>query len=176
MTEKEIAEIREKAEAGDAEAQWKMGLLYLSKIAAAKSLTPQEKAIDWYTLAATNGESMGALGLGSIYSSGKVAPRDAVKSVYWFQKSVELSKAQGKPNYYFDNRLAGAQAGGSGSDESQLYIGVCYLYGWGVPQDEKAAKKWLRKSASLGNADAMKLLKEHFNIKNVKQIEPHDPD
>ena len=41
-----------------------------------------------------------------------------------------------------------------GDARSQVYLGVYYLSGQGVPEDPKEAAKWFRKAAEQGDADA----------------------
>jgi TPR repeat protein len=48
----------------------------------------------------------------------------------------------------------------AGSDNAQYELGVRYLKGDGVDQDEKLGLKWLRKSAKAGNIQAKKKLAE----------------
>ena len=38
----------------------------------------------------------------------------------------------------------------AGGDTGQCYLGLVYLIGYGVPQDQEEAVKWLRKSAEQG--------------------------
>ena len=46
-----------------------------------------------------------------------------------------------------------------GLAEAQYNLGVCYINGWGVPQDVEEAIKWLRKAAEQGYEDAIDALK-----------------
>ncbi len=53
---------------------------------------------------------------------------------------------------------------------AQLFLGVMYGKGWGVPQDYAAATKWFRKSAEQGNALAQGLLGAmYYESKGVTQ-------
>jgi TPR repeat protein len=47
-----------------------------------------------------------------------------------------------------------------GSDNAQYELGVRYLTGNGVDQDEKLGKEWLEKAAKNGNPKATKKLEE----------------
>jgi len=49
------------------------------------------------------------------------------------------------------NRRESANAG---SDRGQLYLGLHYLIGYGVSQDQEEAVKWLRKAAEQGHGIA----------------------
>lgn len=48
------------------------------------------------------------------------------------------------------------KAASAGSAEAQLRLGEMYFYGEGVAVDEKAARSWFDKSATQGNAEAVK--------------------
>ncbi len=41
-----------------------------------------------------------------------------------------------------------------GKSEAQNYLGVLYLYRWGVPQDDKEAVRWRALAAEQGHAEA----------------------
>ena len=43
---------------------------------------------------------------------------------------------------------------GSGNADAQLFLGLVYVNGEGVPKDDQQALHWLRKSADQGNASA----------------------
>ena len=69
---------------------------------------------------------------------------DAVK---WFRKAADL-----------------------GNVEAMLSLGMCYIGGKGVKQDDVEVMKWLRKAAELGDAFAMEMLASGYsNGKGVKK-------
>ena len=45
-------------------------------------------------------------------------------------------------------------AANAGRIDAQFYLGICYYYGKGVPQDHAEAARWYRKAAEQGHANA----------------------
>ena len=59
-----------------------------------------------------------------------------------------------------DNLIAAKQ----GDANAQLFVGIVYYYGKGVPQDYKQAVYWYKKSAEQGNANAQYLLGYTYHV------------
>lgn len=118
----------EKAEAGDAEAQAKLGLMYAEGKGVAKDAA---KAVEWFRKAAEAGSAKGQAALGWMYDDGEGVARDAAKAAEWYRKSAE----QG-------NRFA------------QLTLGLKYTSGDGVSKDAAKAAEWYRKAAEQGDQEA----------------------
>lgn len=64
----------------------------------------------------------------------------------------------------------------AGDAIAQQRLGVLYFYGRGVPEDEKKALDWARKSAAQGNADAMFLAGNIYVFGNDIPSDTDDPD
>jgi TPR repeat protein len=130
--EQELAALTKKAEAGDAEAQAKLGLMYATGKGVPKDVA---KAVEWFQKAAALGNSDAQNNLGVSYANGYGVPKDAAKAVEWYQKAA----AQGNPN-------------------AQAKLGSMYDTGEGVPKDAAKAVEWFQKAAALGNSDAQLIL------------------
>ena len=116
------------AEAGDANAQYRLGWMYEAGDGVPKDAA---KAMEWWQKAAVQGDADAQYKLGLMYADGDGVPKDAVKAVAWYQKAA----AQG---------YAGAQHN----------LGVMYDNGRGVPKDAAKAVEWYQKAAAQGHADA----------------------
>ncbi len=111
------------ASAGDAEAQFKLGLSYdLAKPRDAR------RAVNWYMAAAERGNTEAQTLVGESLRDGVGVRPNARDAVKWF-------------------RLAAA----AGDADAQLSLGFCLWYGQGVRRDRAAALRWYRASAEQGN-------------------------
>lgn len=109
------------ADAGLAEAQYRMGIITQNGLGTARD--PQA-ALRWLSAAAAQDHALAQHGLGFIYLEGEegVAP-DPQQALHWFRLAAE----QG---------LAGSAA----------TLGRMYADGIGVPPDPEQAKQWYRKA------------------------------
>lgn len=135
-----LAELRAKADSGDAQSQFKLGQLYLKGQEGVSK--DYAKALYWYRLAAKQGNANAQNGLGSIYST---LDYDALfplekRKIIWMPK-LNYAKAL---HWY---RLAAKQ----GNAEAQNNLGNLYDNGQGVPQDYTKAAHWYRLAANQGN-------------------------
>jgi len=123
-----IAEILPLAQKGDAQAQVKLGTMYLNGQG-----VPQDyrQAVYWFSKAAEQGYPVAQNNLGVMYAKGQGVSQDYQQAGYWYRKAAE----QGNP-------LA------------QYNLGRMYYNGQGVPQDYKQAVYWYRKAAEQGNPEA----------------------
>jgi TPR repeat protein len=115
-----------KAEKGDAQAQYNLGVCYANGEGMMKD---SEEAVKWLRKAADQNEAAAQVCLGYFYAMGDGVAKDQVESVKWYRKAAEQK-----------NALA------------QFNLGVCYYNGDGVSQDAKEAVKWWRKAAEQNNA------------------------
>ncbi len=84
------------------------------------------------------------------------APAPGVAAAPVNPAAVAAQKSQTDKNLIeFQKKRAEA-----GSDNAQYELGLRYLNGNGVPQDDKLAREWLGKSAKSGHQLAAKKLKE----------------
>ncbi len=120
-----------KANQGDADAQFNLGLLYERGVG-----TPQDtkQAVYWYTKAAEQGHVNAQYSLGSLYHNsnyGEEVPQDSKKAVYWLTKAAE-----------------------QGLVHAQCLLGNMYEYDDEPPQDYKQAFFWYTKAAEQGHVFA----------------------
>src|SRR5262245_5096499 len=102
-------ELRKSAEAGDASAQYRLGLLY----GEGKGIPRDSlQAKEWVEMAAMQGHPGAQLHLGTLYLEGNGAPQSGQMALVWFGRAAEQ-----------DNGLACAKLGGM------------YARGRGVLQD-----------------------------------------
>ena len=131
----DLSEIKERAEQGDAEEQFRLGVMYASGEGAPEDDT---EAVTWFRLAAKQGHTDAQFNLGVMYANGEGVPEDDAEAVKWFRLSAE-----------------------QGHDEAQFSLGVIYR-DQGVPEYAVEAIKWYRLSAEQGNAWAQFELGEMY--------------
>jgi TPR repeat protein len=125
----EIAELRARAEQGDAEAQFALAVRYDN----AEGL-PRDPvaAANWYRFAADSGHGLGQLHLGLMFNVGDVGfERDDKEAAAWFLKAAE-----------------------QGISDAQFNLGLMYYNAEGVEQDDALAFKWFSAAAEQGHAKA----------------------
>ena len=157
-----IAEDRSRAEQGDPEAQYQLGVAY-DKGTGWTEPNHQE-AILWYTLAARNGHSGAAFDLAYKYDLGIGVEENNEQAVYWYTLAAEAGDyvAQYNLALMYENGegiskdldaarrlyLESAEAG-----YASAYVGLGNLYdeGLGVARNATTAAEYYRKGAVLGD-------------------------
>ncbi len=116
VAETAAKELRTSAEAGDASAQYKLGLLYDE----GKGV-PQNpiQAKEWIEKAAMQGHAGAQLHLGTLFLEGKGAPQSSQLELFWFSRAAE-----------------------QGDGLALMKLGWMYERGRGVPQDFIQAHMW----------------------------------
>ncbi|MDP9100050.1 MAG: sel1 repeat family protein [Verrucomicrobiota bacterium] len=161
-------EVRAKAEAGDAEAQYLLGRRYARGQGATKDLA---EAAKWYRKAADQNYAKAQDALGYYYEEGKGVEKDSVEAVKWYRKAADQNNPGGQYN------LARCYAHGLGVPKdpveavkwyrkaaaqnfamAQHNLGYCYDQGEGVPKDLVEAAKWYRKAAEQNQAASQESL------------------
>lgn len=130
--------LRAKAEAGDAQAQARLGRLYAKGEAVTNSYA---EAARWFAraVAQTNADAM--LGLGELYEAGQGVPKDLDQAVKLYKQSAELGNADG-----------------------EYTLAFMYESGRGVRQSHSEASKWFQKAAEQGQALAQYDLGQRYNL------------
>ena len=118
----------EKAEQGDAHAQYLLGRRYNFGDGVTRN---REKAVEWHTRAANQGHATAQYILGLMYGAGEGVHQDTRQAVAWISRSAEQGLA-----------------------EAQYALGMMYLTGEDVPRDPEKAAELLRKAAAQGNEGA----------------------
>ncbi len=118
----EIDALRVRAEAGDAEALYNIGLMY-----AIGRGVPQDdaEAARWYRLAADQGYASAQHHLGTMYDSGTTVPQDDAEAVRWYRLAADQGYVPALTN-----------------------LGNMYETGEGVAQDYVQAYMWYDLAAS----------------------------
>ncbi|GFO55676.1 hypothetical protein GMSM_26830 [Geomonas sp. Red276] len=130
----EIAQVKQRAEQGDAAAQSKLGVLYSSGVGMRMD---KKEAVKWYQKAADQGYPVGQWNLAFMYVRGEGVEADLVKARELFTKAAE-----------------------TGFANAQYDLGVMFLDGLGGKQDREEAKKWFSRAAGQGYREAKKMLEE----------------
>ena len=125
-----LADLRVSAEAGDAEAQFILGGMYVTGRGG-----PQDdaEAVAWYRRAAEQGHARAQYNLGAMYDQGRGGPQDDAEAVAWYRRAAEQGHA-----------LA----------QRSTTSGACRREGRGGPQDDVEAVAWYRRAAEQGHARA----------------------
>ncbi|MCE2509775.1 MAG: SEL1-like repeat protein [Alphaproteobacteria bacterium] len=131
-----LNQIRGSAQAGDREAQFRLGMRY-----ALGEWVPKDElaAADWFEKAALQGHPQAQYRLGLLYEEGRVVAQNLFEAFFWFQSAAE-----------------------QGHLESKFKAGVAYAAGIGIGQDTKKAADLLRGAAEDGHAGAMTRLAELY--------------
>ena len=121
-----VHEILIKAEQGDAEAQYNLGVSYYNGEGVAQDYA---EAVKWWRKAAEQGYADAQYNLGLSYYTGLGVAQDYAEAVKWWRKAAEQGVAYAQNN-----------------------LGTCYYNGEGVAQDYAEAAYWFHKAAEQGNA------------------------
>ena len=91
----EIAQIKKKAAAGDAFAQYNLGVMYDDG-----ERVPQNKteAVKWYRLAAAQGLAFAQYNLGVMYAKGTGVPEDYVQAYKWWNLAAAAGDSDAVKN------------------------------------------------------------------------------
>lgn len=158
LSKEHVKNVKQKAESGDVEAQFEMGMIYYFGNGVAQDYN---EAVEWYKLAAEQGllkakywldislglkekirkAELGDVGaqkyLGLIYYNGEVVSQNCKEAVKWFTMAAE-----------------------QGDADAQNNMGVLYQRGEGVRQDYVQAYKWY----NLASAQQAENAKENRDI------------
>ena len=119
-----LREWRPLAEQGDADAQYRLGVLYANGYGVPKDYV---QAGQWYEKAAAQGLADAQFNLGWLYASGHGVSQDYVQAWQWYE-----------------------QAAAQGHAAAQLRLGLLYAHGRGVQKDYVQAYKWHNLAAANG--------------------------
>ena len=165
----DLDEIRRAAEMGIAEAQNKLGWMYLNGDGVERDFA---KALEWNLKAAEQGNAFAQNRLGNTYCFGYGGiERNYVKAVEWYRKAAEQGNAFAQRNlgemYESGNGVEQdyakavnlyRKAAEQGDANAQCNLGVMYDVGRGVEEDDVKAVEWYRKAAEQGLARAQDFL------------------
>ena len=155
-------EYKSAAEAGVAEAQFDLGVLYAQGLGVHRDL---DEAARWYQMAAEQGNAEAEFALGQMYSRGWGMPRDETDALRWFEMASNPN-SDGPPTDWtvldgYGTRQDQTQAAywylkaaEQGHVEAQYNLSRLYAAGQGVARDQEQALRWIRAAATQGYAQA----------------------
>lgn len=131
-TDPVICELRRRAEAGDASAQYALGCRYYEGDGVARDYA---EALKWYRFAAAQGHNSGLCDVAYCYRNGHGVLLDFAKAILFYQQAAD----QGCPTGAF-------------------WLAHAYEHGEGVAPDMKKALHWYRIARDRGDSDATEAL------------------
>jgi len=135
-----VADLQQRAEAGDAQAQFELGRAYED----GKGV-PQDdaRAIEWLRKSADQGNAQAENSLGVMYALGQGVARDREEAVRWYKKAAKQGSAEGLYN-----------------------VAISYYNGEGMGEDIGMACSWMMAAQRKGDAqagEALKHIQEQMN-------------
>jgi TPR repeat protein/Zn-dependent protease with chaperone function len=152
------------AEAGDGDAQSRLGEMYASGWSIAQD---DALAVQWWTKAAYQGNPAAQYGLAMMYFGGRGVAPDEAAAFEWVHRAAEQDHpdavhalgwmyAEGRGTFQ-DVAMARQwfeKAARTGNADAQNRLGVLYALGLGGDQSDTIAVNWLRMAAEQGLPDA----------------------
>lgn len=134
-----VAKYRERADAGDAEAQY----LYSEALASGEGIAKNpSKAMEYAQKAAAQGFGLAFRRVGVGYEKGWGVVSNVTEATKWYGKFLDWAKPEAE----------------KGNAHAQFNMGKCCWWGDGVEEDKAEAVRWYRKAAEQGSAVAQYLL------------------
>ena len=127
------------AEAGDAEAQFGIGMIHQFGRGVARDLA---EAATWFRRAAGQGSIRAQTQLAGMYARGDGIDQDWARAVAWWREAAE-----------------------QGSVRAQFHLGEVYQYGNGFARDPEAAERWYGEAADQGYGRARDKLDEVVRLR-----------
>jgi S1-C subfamily serine protease len=130
INRKQVEELKAKAEAGDAESEYRLGLCYFK----GRGVTKDEAvAFRWSRKAAEQNYAPAQNNLGAAYATGRGVVKDNAAAFKWYRKAAEQNYAVAQNN-----------------------LGAAYFNGQGVVKDYVEGYKWWLLAAAQGDENAKK--------------------
>jgi TPR repeat protein len=143
LTPQQLAELKTKAEMGDAESQYKLALLYVRGEGVPKN---DSESLNWLNRAAENGHAEAAYSLAIRYHYGGKHETNATLALRWLKAAAERGQSSSQSSladsYRWDSSVPGKS--------------------WGTGKDLAEAAKWYRKAAEQGDASSQTDLGEMY--------------
>ena len=125
------------------------------------------EAMNWYRMAADQGDADAQNSVGLMYLLGRGVPQNDAEAVRWLRMAADqglaeaqfvlgflYSKGRGVPQNDTEAVRWYRMAADQGNSQGQLSLGHRYLHGEGVPTNYVEAYKWFALSAAQGNVFA----------------------
>jgi len=162
------AELRLKAERGDAASQYRLAGLYYRGEGVSKDMS---EAARWFRKAADQGHSEAQFTMGNLCEDGTGTAKNLAEAAGWYRKAADqgLSGAQfNLGRLYFtgtgvaQDRAEAARwflkAAEQGDTNSQVNMSTLYVQGMGIPVNETEGLAWMMVAATSGNDTAVNYL------------------
>ena len=117
-----FAELKTKAEQGNAASQYELGYAYY------RGKLGLNEALKWFCKSADQGYAKAQGMLGFCYENGQGVETNFIEAIKWYRK-----------------------AGDQGNEKAQCHLAYCYAYGNGVASDGVEAYKWWFIAEKLGH-------------------------
>jgi uncharacterized protein len=177
--------LQQRAEAGDAAAQFELGVRYHEGQGVPQSYT---EAIRWFKLSADQGNPDAEFNLGVMYEKGRGVTPNYEEAMQWYQKAaaqdyapaeynlgVMFDKARGVPLDFSQAMNWYKKAADQNYSAAQYNLGLLYYYGQGIPQNYVLAYEWVTLAVAGAMGDDQKkfshMLEEMGSRMNPHQIE-----
>ncbi len=160
--EGDLQKLTRQAEAGDAQAQFKLGLIY--EHGAEGVERDYSKAFLWYAKAAPQGHISAQNNLATLYTRGAGVERNHDEAVKWYRVAAMAGNdgAQNNLGWMYQNGLGVPKdyqqalnwyllSAKAGNSSAQNNLGMLHYQGWGVPANHNEAARWYRLAAEQGN-------------------------
>jgi hypothetical protein len=163
--------LREAAVAGNAEAQFSIGEIYLRGEGVDRILPVDERlsrAGRWFRRAADKGHATSQYRLGTLYELGQGVGKDTAEALRWYSLAAEAGHVKAMHNLGVLSMAEGRRTGSYGAGlhwfrraaeqglpDSQFNLGILYERGLGVDKDLAAAYRWYSLAAQQGDAKAV---------------------
>ena len=174
---------KQKAEEGDIQAQYELGMSYQygRKSGYGVDRDPAS-AISWYEKAALDGHILSQNRLAAMYATGDGVDKDIPQAIRWFRMAADKGNDIAQ-NYLADFLLKIAKtpeerleaiswyekAADQGLAEAQKNLGLVYQFGvGGTTPDTVKARDWLEKAAKNGNIEAQGIIQSLIEIENIE--------
>ena len=147
-----LADLRVRAEQGDAEAQVELGHMYANGDGVPED---DAEAVRWFRLTAEQGHVEAQFVLGILYAAGNGVPKDDAEALRWVRRAAEQGSARatyGLGVMYATGaagRVGGEVAAGPpgpqvGDDDGEFALWLKSAIGENVQQDDAEAVRWFR--------------------------------
>lgn len=156
-----LRELRTRAAAGDADAQFSLGGVFFKGQEVEQDYTESAK---WLRLAAVQGHALAQYNIGMMYDSGQGVVLDHTEAARWYRLAAEQGFALAQLNLgvAYANAEGVSQnpaeaikwfrlAAEQGEAQAQFDLGVMYANGQGIKQDLVEAYRWARLAANQGH-------------------------